>query len=1101
MPTKKAKNGDDTKMVGEYLKQTEHYQQLYGKYTIIIMLVGTFYEIYGVKSQENQEDFEGTMVKEVSQICDLVIARKSYTYYGKIVYQSGFRDIYWEKYVERLTQNNFCCVKFDQDPNDKTKRILSQIYSPGTFFQYNQYKLSNHTVCIWVEQLSTPHSKIKSNSVSYVLGFSCIDINSGKTNIFELNETAINDELLGDEIERYLTIYQPSEVLIIMRTKGIYDKKVGKTIAQMVEHACPMVTYFDETVDASHWDVVLKCEKQNYMVDQINTFFKDDVFDMIMQTYYSHSFSCQSFAFLLHWVNSHNPRLVHKISYPFVESHGTNVYLANNSLSQLNFVTGDNDNDFIRNRVNTSSRYNQVKYACVLDLLNQCITPMGKRTYQDVLLHPIFDVHKLQESYDMIDALMNNCDSVLNTRNKLKECYDIDKLLRSLMTKRISPRMLRQLYESALLSKHIYSDTLNLIPSSDSKTNTVHTDIQTQKHIECIKSRFIDCNHTCDIDGRENHFKHILDVCDEFIRFFKNIFCIPVLNENDNFHLENNIFHPKYDEELYAIERERNNLEKKFSCLSSLLNTAVVQQERQNNWNLSLSNDSIPDYIKIIESDKSPNTLTCTKRRSELLKSSLDTLLNTQSKSNSEYKGLEFVYNDETHMIDSLTFTRATATTVSIHCHLIDTVASELFKIQQQWKERLQVVFKSAIEDMIKRYSSLHTISSYISLYDIETTKMYISQKYNYCKPNITIKTKTHVNTSIDNESRENREKIGSQYTNDDDTNEHVSHVYAENMRHVLVEQLQNDDAYIPNTMTFDSENQGILLYGTNAVGKTSLMKALGITLIMAQSGMYVPCSQFNFYPYKKIFTRILNQDNILKGLSLFANEMVELRNILNNSCRNSIVLGDELCSGTEHESAVSIFVSGLSWLYNHGVQFIFATHLHEIVNYPEVTDMEHLHMFHLTVHYNREIDALVYDRKLQPGSGLPVYGLEVCQSMHLPLKFLENAYHFRNKYYPTNVSILEAKQSHFNSQKLLTTCELCKTAKAVHVHHLMYQKHANDDGYFDTTSSSNKLSNGTHKNHKSNLCALCEECHHKVHQDDIKYMRLKTTRGYVLEK
>ena len=64
----------------------------------------------------------------------------------------------------------------------------------------------------------------------------------------------------------------------------------------------------------------------------------------------------------------------------------------------------------------------------------------------------------------------------------------------------------------------------------------------------------------------------------------------------------------------------------------------------------------------------------------------------------------------------------------------------------------------------------------------------------------------------------------------------------------------------------------------------------------MAQSGLYVPCSEFTYYPYNYLFTRILGNDNIFKGLSTFAVEMSELRTILKNANDNSIILGDELC-------------------------------------------------------------------------------------------------------------------------------------------------------------------------------------------------------------
>lgn len=80
----------------------------------------------------------------------------------------------------------------------------------------------------------------------------------------------------------------------------------------------------------------------------------------------------------------------------------------------------------------------------------------------------------------------------------------------------------------------------------------------------------------------------------------------------------------------------------------------------------------------------------------------------------------------------------------------------------------------------------------------------------------------------------------------------------------------------------------------------------------MAQSGLYVPCSSFSYKPYKYIFTRIIGNDNIFKGLFTFAVEMSELRTILTVANKDSLILGDELCSGTEISSAISIFVAGI---------------------------------------------------------------------------------------------------------------------------------------------------------------------------------------------
>ena len=137
---------------------------------------------------------------------------------------------------------------------------------------------------------------------------------------------------------------------------------------------------------------------------------------------------------------------------------------------------------------------------------------------------------------------------------------------------------------------------------------------------------------------------------------------------------------------------------------------------------------------------------------------------------------------------------------------------------------------------------------------------------------------------------------------------------------------LQEDETYVPNDIELgiDTKQNGMLLYGTNAVGKSSLIRSIGICVIMAQAGLFVPCSEFIYKPYKSIFTRILGNDNLFKGLSTFAVEMSELRTILNNATENSLVLGDELCSGTETTSATSIFMAGVIQLHNRESSFIF---------------------------------------------------------------------------------------------------------------------------------------------------------------------------------
>ena len=253
---------------------------------------------------------------------------------------------------------------------------------------------------------------------------------------------------------------------------------------------------------------------------------------------------------------------------------------------------------------------------------------------------------------------------------------------------------------------------------------------------------------------------------------------------------------------------------------------------------------------------------------------------------------------------------------------------------------------------------------------------------------------------------------------------------------------------------------------------------------------MYVPSSEFVYYPYNYLFTRILGNDNIFKGLSTFAVEMSELRTILKNATSNSIILGDELCSGTESSSALSIFTASLQKLHTLESTFLFATHFHEILEYDEIKELDKLKTYHMSVIFDRAKNTLIYDRKLKPGHGESMYGLEVCKSLDLPNDFIENAYAIRNKYVKNQPKILEIKKSRYNSKKIRDLCEICKSNDSSEVHHLQFQKNANIKGI---------INNEFRKNHKANLINICEDCHLKIHESNSEYRIAKTSSGYEL--
>ena len=185
--------------------------------------------------------------------------------------------------------------------------------------------------------------------------------------------------------------------------------------------------------------------------------------------------------------------------------------------------------------------------------------------------------------------------------------------------------------------------------------------------------------------------------------------------------------------------------------------------------------------------------------------------------------------------------------------------------------------FKQFIKNqLLELNNEIRNIVNFVTLIDIITNKAFIKKKYNYFKPVI-------------------KNKCKKAFVNVDD------------LRHPLVEHIQTNEVFTANDISLGKKTDGMLLYGTNTSGKSTLIKSIGIAVVMAQAGMFVPASKFEFKPYNTLYTRILGNDNLFKSLSTFATEMSEFCSIYNYADNNSLVLGDELCSGTEHPSAIGI--------------------------------------------------------------------------------------------------------------------------------------------------------------------------------------------------
>lgn len=503
-----------------------------------------------------------------------------------------------------------------------------------------------------------------------------------------------------------------------------------------------------------------------------------------------------------------------------------------------------------------------------------------------------------------------------------------------------------------------------------------------------------------------------------------------------------NYFKPGIYEDLDKIQNDLNKYETDLETIRSFLESTL-----EKNSKLS-SKTKKNNYVNYHTTEKNGIYLNITKHRSKLLQEQIKKLKQEKT----------LLKNGVELDLDSITYSTATSTNNKIENHQIKFLTNQITLQKNKLEVKIEECFEKFINELVDYGENFKTIIEFIISLDVLTSKSFISKTNNYCKPQI-----------------EDYEK---------------SFVNAKNMRHILIEHLQQEELYVPNDICIGKDTNGILLFGTNAVGKSSFIKSLGISIILAQSGMFVPCSSFVYKPYHSIFTRILGNDNIFKGLSTFQVEMVELNSILKHSTENSLILGDELCSGTEMISAISIFVSGLEELNKKNNTYIFATHFHEVTKMESIKEMNKLTLKHMKVTYNQEKDALVYDRKLMDGPGNSNYGLEVCRSLNMPMDFLENAYKIRKQIDPESKSILDQRTSKYSPNKIKGNCELCDS-KGVDIHHMQPQKDANNDGFI----------NDFHKNHRANLMNVCKKCHAILTKNNIKMKRTKTTRGYSLQE
>ena len=401
------------KLTDFYFQQQDIYEQKYGSQTLLLMEVGSFFELYSIS---NDKETVGPDMKKICDILNIQMTRKNSknpVNDRSNPYMAGFPNYAIDKFIRLLIKEKYTVVVIEQDSHGvaNPKREVSKIYSPGTDIDYSfeeQEQNGISLLSIFVDEMKGVHSTNK-----LLCAFSGIHVSTAYNCVGEYCSQERDFMYPIHQISEYIHCEQPKEIILsfsssvqkdtVENIKGILDTSVVRGIFHM-----------HEPVPSDY----IQVKYQNTLLSSI---FEPKVSLPVTEYLGIHRYPliCTSYVQLLKFAYEHDNNLVKKLDKPELLQNEKVCSLHDTAIYQLNLVS----TPYMSER-NINSLWS---------IVNRCKTGPGKRLLRNRLIHPIYDTQELQTRYDSIDTVLYRSKQGSKKKyevyqNDLQELVDLEKV-------------------------------------------------------------------------------------------------------------------------------------------------------------------------------------------------------------------------------------------------------------------------------------------------------------------------------------------------------------------------------------------------------------------------------------------------------------------------------------------------------------------------------------------------------------------------------------------------------------------------------------------------------------------------------------------------